>query len=213
MKRQEAMKRLKRRLRCPIPLDGIDRQFPNCGCNLPPDKPEATAELQKIVSTANVPVTHCPPAKAPRSKHLTAWSKPPSSSVRYFGGEAMTTPSAIPSAFVWTKMEDEAGQSPERIVNRKELERQASNGTFCWGIGESKIEKVRSLVANERNPAVLFSRMRSPPHSRDNLLLVRACRPAPRAPPGAPAIPGGRRRFFLCVRLGVSIVLDNASVS
>ena len=162
----EMMKRLKRRLRCPIPLDGMDCQFPNCGCDLPPDEPEATAELQKIVSASNVPVTHCPPAKAPRSKHMTARSKRSSSSARSL--RAMETPGTIPNAFVWTKIEAEGGQLIERILNRKELERQASDGTFWWGIGESKIEKVQSLVANERNPAVLFSQMRSPAHSRDS---------------------------------------------
>ena len=120
---------LKRRLRCPIPLNGMDCQFPNCGCDLPPDEPEATAELQKIVSTANVPVRHFPPAKALPSKHRTVRSKPPSSSVRSLGREAVTTPNAIPGAFVWTKIQAEAGQSIKRILNRKELERQASDGT------------------------------------------------------------------------------------
>ena len=118
---------LKRRPRCPIPLNGMDCQFPNCGCDLPPDEPEATTELKKIVSTANVPVRHFPPA------NRTVRSKPPSSSVRSLGREAVTTPNAIPGAFVWTKIQAEAGQSIKRILNRKELERQASDGTFWWG--------------------------------------------------------------------------------
>jgi hypothetical protein len=162
----EMMKRLKRLLRCPIPLNGMDCQFPNCGCDLAPDEPEATAELQKIASASNVRITHCPPAKAPGSKRMTARSKVPCSSARSLG--AMRTPNVNPNAFVWTKMEDEGGQSIKQILNRKELERQASDGTFWWGIGESKIEKVRSLVANERNPAVLFSKMLSRAHSRDS---------------------------------------------
>jgi hypothetical protein len=38
----------------------------------------------------------------------------------------------IPNAFVWTKIEAEGGQSIDRILHRKELERQ-SVGTFWWG--------------------------------------------------------------------------------
>jgi hypothetical protein len=89
-----------------------------------------------------------------------------SSSPRSLG--AMKMPNVNRNAFVWTKIEAEAGQSIKQILNRKELERQASDGTFWWGIGESKIAKVQSLVANERSPAVLFSQMRSPAHSRDS---------------------------------------------
>jgi hypothetical protein len=119
VKRLQVMKRLKRRVRCPIPLNGMDCQFPYCGSDLPPDEPEATAELQKIVATANVPVTHCPPAKASSSKRMTAGPKLPSSSVRSLRG--METSNTIPYAFVWTKIGDEGGQSVKQILNRKEL--------------------------------------------------------------------------------------------
>jgi len=73
----------------------------------------------------------------------------------------------LPSAFVWTKIEAEAGQRIDRIINRKELERQAG-GAFWWGIGESKKDKIRLLLARDPRPIVVFSKMRSNAHSRDS---------------------------------------------
>jgi hypothetical protein len=73
----------------------------------------------------------------------------------------------IPEAFVWTKIQADSGQAVENILRRKELERQ-SGGTFWWGIGESKTEKVQLLLARDPHPAILFSRMKSPPHRRDS---------------------------------------------
>jgi hypothetical protein len=75
--------------------------------------------------------------------------------------------SQIPNAFVWTKIQAEAGQSVDRILVRKELERQ-SGGTFWWGIGESKAEKVTLLAAKQPSVEVLFSKMRSFPNPRDS---------------------------------------------
>jgi hypothetical protein len=123
MKRQEAMKQLKRRLRCPIPLNGMDCQFPNCGCDLtaPSDKLEALAELRKIVSAANVPVRHCPPGKGPWSRRAARSKLKPNLSERSLG--PMEMPNVDPHAFVWTKIEAEAGQSIKQILNRKELGR------------------------------------------------------------------------------------------
>lgn len=73
----------------------------------------------------------------------------------------------IPGAFVWTKIQADAGQEVRRILNRKELERR-SGGTFWWGIGESKAAKIRALLRKEPHPAVLFSLMLSAPHRRDS---------------------------------------------
>src|SRR5258705_10031319 len=73
----------------------------------------------------------------------------------------------IPSAFVWTKIEADAGQGINHIIHRKELERQ-SGGYFWWGIGESKIDKINSLVARDMRPAVIFNKMRSRAHARDS---------------------------------------------
>jgi hypothetical protein len=73
----------------------------------------------------------------------------------------------IQNAFVWTKIQADAGQSIDRILNRKELERQ-SGGTFWWGIGECKAEQIGRLLAREPSPAVLFSLMLSRPQRRDS---------------------------------------------
>jgi hypothetical protein len=76
----------------------------------------------------------------------------------------MTT-SNIPARFVWTKIQADAGQSVDRILRRKELERQ-SGGTFWWGIGRApKREKLRIL--SPLHP-VIFSLMRSNAHERDS---------------------------------------------
>ncbi|MGA7489738.1 MAG: hypothetical protein WBW74_22675 [Xanthobacteraceae bacterium] len=77
------------------------------------------------------------------------------------------TADCMPSAFVWTKIAAEAGQKLDRILNRKELE-QKSGGTFWWGVGESKREKIDALVGREAHPTVLFSEMRSNAHARDS---------------------------------------------
>jgi hypothetical protein len=74
---------------------------------------------------------------------------------------------SIPEAFVWTKIQADSGQAVRSILKRKELERQ-SGGTFWWGIGESKTEKVRLLLARDLYPAILFSLMLSRPHRRDS---------------------------------------------
>jgi hypothetical protein len=78
----------------------------------------------------------------------------------------MTT-TEIQSAFIWTKIQADSGQSIDRILNRKELERQSGN-TFWWGIGESKADQIRLLLTRDARPLVLFSLMLSRPHRRDS---------------------------------------------
>lgn len=73
----------------------------------------------------------------------------------------------IPEAFVWTKMQAEAGQPLEVILRRKELERQAGNGEFWWGIGESKGAAIDLLRCRTPAPEVLFSRTRGAPRQID----------------------------------------------
>jgi hypothetical protein len=41
--------------------------------------------------------------------------------------------------FVWTRMQDEAGQTLHTIIRRKEAERASGNGEFWWGIGNSLV--------------------------------------------------------------------------
>jgi hypothetical protein len=78
------------------------------------------------------------------------------------------TGDATPASFVWTKIQADAGETIRRILNRKELERQAGSGTFWWGIGESKAAAISLLAKSEPRPEVLFSLMLSPPHARDS---------------------------------------------
>jgi hypothetical protein len=68
----------------------------------------------------------------------------------------------IPSTFIWTKIQADAGQDLNRILRRKELER-LSGGTFWWGIGESKATKIGMVIATDLRPIVIFSRMRTAP--------------------------------------------------
>jgi hypothetical protein len=77
------------------------------------------------------------------------------------------TSHAIPNRFVWTKMQAAAGESVKHILRRKELERQAGNGLFWWGIGESKGQAVNGLLEVQTNPEVLFSFMLSAPAKYD----------------------------------------------
>ena len=66
------------------------------------------------------------------------------------------------------KIQADAGESVERILKRKELERLAGGGAFWWGIGESKAGAINVLAENEPRPWVLFSRMVGHPHDRDS---------------------------------------------
>lgn len=74
----------------------------------------------------------------------------------------------IPRAFVWTKMQAEAGQALGDIVRRKELERAAGNGLFFWGIGSALGEPLIRLIHRRSDPTVLFSIMRTPPKRIDS---------------------------------------------
>ena len=79
-------------------------------------------------------------------------------------GKFTQTPYVNPNAFVWTKIQAEAGQSIKRILNRERvLSHRHQTAHSGGGFGQLKIEKVRSLVANKINPEVVFSRMLSAP--------------------------------------------------
>src|SRR5262249_6378519 len=81
--------------------------------------------------------------------------------------EGATMTIEIQHAFVWTKIKDYSGQGMRLILNRKELERQ-SGGTFWWGIGESKTDKIMLLAGREGRPTVVFSEMPTSAHRRDS---------------------------------------------
>src|SRR5260370_37083545 len=71
----------------------------------------------------------------------------------------------ITDRLVWTKIQADAGQSVDRILRRKELERQAG-GTFWWGIGQAPREEKIKLLGLK--PELFFSLMPSNAHSRDS---------------------------------------------
>lgn len=67
----------------------------------------------------------------------------------------------------WTRMQAEAGQPLERIVARKELERRAGNGLFCWGVGNSASTLIPQLAKFGAEVDVHFSVMKSKPRAQD----------------------------------------------
>lgn len=67
----------------------------------------------------------------------------------------------------WTRMHAEAGQELSRIVERKELERRAGQGTFFWGVGSAPPNAVPVLSRTDNMLPVLFSVMRSRPKPQD----------------------------------------------
>lgn len=82
---------------------------------------------------------------------------------------------SIPSVFCWTKMGAEAGQGLEEIIRRKELERSAGKGLFCWGIGSSLGDaplSAQNHVGGEID--VLFTKMKSPAKEIDSAPAAKA---------------------------------------
>lgn len=78
------------------------------------------------------------------------------------------TPSGAETEYVcWSRMQAEAGQSLERIIERKELERQAGDGVFLWGVGNPPAI-ISSVLARAKIPVkVIFSVMKSKPKAID----------------------------------------------
>ena len=62
----------------------------------------------------------------------------------------------IPSTFCLTKVGRYSGQEAPQILRRKELERQAGNGVFWWGVGESKCCSIDHLRKRTTPPKVFF---------------------------------------------------------
>lgn len=67
----------------------------------------------------------------------------------------------------WTRMQAEAGQDIGAIVQRKELERKAGDGTFCWGIGNAPPRKIGEIAKTGDDVDVIFSMMKSRPKESD----------------------------------------------
>lgn len=92
-------------------------------------------------------------AETPGRSHAAHGAKPR-------GGE-------IPDLFCWTKMGVEAGQDLRSILRRKELERQAGDGIFVWGIGNSLGPTIREVSRSSETIPVLFSPIHSKPRAVD----------------------------------------------
>jgi hypothetical protein len=73
----------------------------------------------------------------------------------------------LPSVFCWTRFGTEAGEPIEGILGRKELERQANDGVFLWGIGNSVAPGIAELVRRCEPPEALFSPIKSRPRPVD----------------------------------------------
>lgn len=63
--------------------------------------------------------------------------------------------------FCWSKIGTEAGENLSEIIQRKEIERLANNGTFLWGVGSSLGSSLDLLRERTTAPMVLFTNMLS----------------------------------------------------
>ena len=67
----------------------------------------------------------------------------------------------------WTRMQAEGGQPLEAIVERKERERRAGEGTFLWGIGNAPALIAKFLARAHVPVRAVFSIMKSRPRLMD----------------------------------------------
>ncbi|MGZ3273516.1 MAG: hypothetical protein ACXU82_17400 [Caulobacteraceae bacterium] len=74
---------------------------------------------------------------------------------------------AITEMVVWSRMQAEAGQDLSAIVARKECERVASGGVFCWGVGNAPSRAMPALARSRSDVDVVFSIMKSRPKAAD----------------------------------------------
>ena len=67
----------------------------------------------------------------------------------------------------WSRMQAEAGEGLDAIVRRKELERRAGDGMFCWGVGNAPAVIISALARLGQPVAAVFSIMKSRPKAVD----------------------------------------------
>jgi hypothetical protein len=67
----------------------------------------------------------------------------------------------------WSRMQAEAGQQLQEIVHRKELERVANEGLFCWGVGNAPNRCTAGFARDRVEVDALFSIMKSRPKMVD----------------------------------------------
>lgn len=63
----------------------------------------------------------------------------------------------------WSRMQAEAGQGLDAIIRRKEIERQAGDGCFAWGVGNPPAHVARVLARAGVPVRAVFSVMKSKP--------------------------------------------------
>jgi hypothetical protein len=74
---------------------------------------------------------------------------------------------ALPESFCWTRFGTEAGETVDRILERKELERRRNEGVFLWGIGSAIGPSLKELLRIQTAPEVIFSPIASRPRLVD----------------------------------------------
>jgi hypothetical protein len=72
----------------------------------------------------------------------------------------------------WSRMQAEAGQQLDAIINRKELERRANAGIFMWGVGNAPARLTQVLARAGRPVRAVFSIMKSKPRQIDTVADV-----------------------------------------
>jgi hypothetical protein len=80
---------------------------------------------------------------------------------------ALPIPPMIGDYLCWSRMQTEAGQPLQAIIDRKELERSAGNGLFFWGVGNAPATVMRFLADIGNAVPVVFSVMKSRPKAYD----------------------------------------------
>ncbi|GLP89981.1 MULTISPECIES: hypothetical protein [Acetobacteraceae] len=75
--------------------------------------------------------------------------------------------SALEAYVCWSRMQSEAGQSLDAIIDRKERERQAGQGLFLWGVGNAPATAIRKLALMGMPIPIVFSTMKSKPKAVD----------------------------------------------
>lgn len=73
----------------------------------------------------------------------------------------------LPASFCWTRFGTEAGETVDRILERKEFERRQNGGVFLWGIGNAIGPSMRELLRLQVVPEVIFSPIASRPKPVD----------------------------------------------
>lgn len=74
---------------------------------------------------------------------------------------------SLTETICWSRMQTEAGQELDAIIHRKELERLAGNGVFCWGVGNAPSRSIPQLARAGADVDVVFSVMKSRPKAVD----------------------------------------------